>query len=49
MTVNGEVETRRGHLSAGDLVEVDAPGTAAAIVGTAFLTNSHCRQLLASS
>lgn len=27
VTVNGEVETRRGHhLSAGDLVEVDAPG-----------------------
>ena len=26
VTVNGEVETRRGHhLSAGDLVEVDAP------------------------
>ena len=37
VTVNGEVETRRGHhLSAGDLVEVDAPwGRAAAIVGTA--------------
>ena len=37
VTVNGEVETRRGHhLSADDLVEVDAPwGRAAAIVGTA--------------
>ena len=37
VTVNGEVETRRGHhLSAGDLVEVDAPwGRAAAIVGPA--------------
>ena len=37
VTINGEVETRRGHhLSAGDLVEVDAPwGRAAAIVGTA--------------
>ena len=34
VTVNGEVETR--HLSAGDLVEVDAPwGKAAAIVGSA--------------
>ena len=37
VTVNGEVETRRGHhLNAGDLVEVDAPwGKAAAIVGSA--------------
>ena len=37
VTVNGEVETRRGHhLSSGDLVEVDAPwGRAAAIVETA--------------
>ena len=37
VTVNGEVETRRGHhLSAGDLVEVDAPwGKASAIVGSA--------------
>ena len=37
VTVNGEAETRRGHhLSAGDLVEVDAPwGKAAAIVGSA--------------
>ena len=37
VTVNGEVETRRGHhLSPGELVEVDAPwGRAAAIVGTA--------------
>ena len=37
VTVNGEVETRRGHhLSVGDLVEVDAPwGRAAAIVGSA--------------
>ena len=36
VTVNGEVETRRGHhLSVGDLVEVDAPwGRAAAVVGS---------------
>ena len=37
VTVNGEVETRRGHhLNTGDLVEVDAPwGKASAIVGSA--------------
>ena len=37
VSVNGVRETRRGHhLSAGDLVEVDAPwGRAAAIVGSA--------------
>ena len=37
VSVNGEVETRRGHhLNPGDLVEVDAPwGRAAAIVGDA--------------
>lgn len=37
VSVNGEVETRRGHhLNPGDLVEVDAPwGRAAAIVGAA--------------
>ncbi|AKU64727.1 hypothetical protein ADJ76_02155 [Schaalia meyeri] len=35
VSVNGEVETRRGHhLSEGDVVEVDAPwGRASAIVG----------------
>ena len=37
VSVNGEVETRRGHhLNPGDLVEGDAPlGRAAAIVGAA--------------
>ena len=37
VSVNGQVETRRGHpLNPGDLVEVDAPwGRTAAIVGDA--------------